>query len=72
MIKYLLRIGCLLFSVVWYDFLSKQTCPFFLTIANHSFTRCQISNENMSYSMQKVQQLGNIIWGILEYAPALA
>ena len=26
----------------------------------------------MSYNMQKVQQLGNIIWGILGYAPALA
>ena len=37
-IKYLLHTGCLLYSVVWYDFMSKQTCLFFLTIANHYLT----------------------------------
>ena len=62
MIKHSLRKEWLLFSVVWYDFMSKQTFPFFLTMANHS----------LSHSMRKVRKVGNISWGILEYAPALA
>ena len=37
-IKYLMRMGCLFYTVVWYDFMNKQKCPFFLTIANHSLT----------------------------------
>ena len=39
MIIYLLRMGCLLFCVVWHNFMSERTCPFLVTIDNHSLTR---------------------------------
>ena len=60
--------GCLLFTVVWYDFTSKQTRSSFLTIANQTLPWNQISNKRISQSMRKVRKLRSIILGILGYA----
>ena len=59
-------IGCLPFSVLWYNFMNKQSCPFFCnnTAILYSFILNTILEERCHCSISKIWELGNITRGI--------
>ena len=59
-------IGCLSFTVLWYNFMNKQACPLFCnnTAILYSFILNKILEECCHCSISKIWELGNITRGI--------